>query len=255
MVNDLLITNVQRMCFSDGPGVRTTVFLKGCTIHCPWCANPENISFQVEEYDNAGKKGMFGKKYEVLELVEEILKDKPFFDNNGGVTFSGGEPFAHAHVLLPVLKELKKEGINIFFESSLFVPEKNIELVLPYIDGVFVDVKSLLKTTCNDVLGGNLSQYLSNVEFIYSRKKIYMFRVPYTKEFTSLENNEEKMREFLKKYSDVSVQIFAIHDLGAAKYKSLGRACFEHKSVSEDELNSFKTFLQNEGIAVEIINI
>ena len=49
-MNYSLITNIQRMCFSDGPGLRTTIFMKGCTIHCPWCSNPENISIHKEKY-------------------------------------------------------------------------------------------------------------------------------------------------------------------------------------------------------------
>ena len=51
MENKLVVTNIQRMCFHDGPGLRTTVFLKGCNLHCPWCSNPENLNFQIEEYE------------------------------------------------------------------------------------------------------------------------------------------------------------------------------------------------------------
>ena len=42
------VFNIQRFCLHDGPGIRTTVFLKGCSLQCLWCANPESINKEVE---------------------------------------------------------------------------------------------------------------------------------------------------------------------------------------------------------------
>ncbi|GAB7027486.1 glycyl-radical enzyme activating protein [Geotalea toluenoxydans] len=50
-----LITEIQRFCLQDGPGIRTTIFVKGCPLHCPWCHNPENISLKPEFYFHANK--------------------------------------------------------------------------------------------------------------------------------------------------------------------------------------------------------
>lgn len=61
MENRLLISNIQRFCLHDGPGIRTTVFLKGCSLHCPWCSNPENISFTIQKYSKGGVEGNYGK--------------------------------------------------------------------------------------------------------------------------------------------------------------------------------------------------
>ena len=84
------ITNIQHFCLHDGPGIRTTIFLKGCNLTCPWCANPENISYNIETYD---KDKTFGYDISLNKLKKEILKDKTFYSlNDGGVTFSGGEP-------------------------------------------------------------------------------------------------------------------------------------------------------------------
>ena len=45
---DGIVYNIQRMSTKDGPGLRTTVFLKGCPLHCPWCSNPESQSFKPQ---------------------------------------------------------------------------------------------------------------------------------------------------------------------------------------------------------------
>ena len=128
------ITNIQRFCLSDGPGIRTTVFLKGCNLNCPWCANPENIEYEFNDYikDN-GEKGIFGYDIELENLFEEIMKDKEYYKmNNGGVTFSGGEPLLQIKRLEPILKKLKENKINICFETALNIPKDLLLIAIKY---------------------------------------------------------------------------------------------------------------------------
>lgn len=115
----MTITNIQRFSLHDGPGIRTTVFLKGCSIRCPWCSNPENINHQIEKYVKDGKEGFYGKEYSVDEVLKEVLKDKIFYEDNGGVTFSGGEALLYAKELLPLMEQIKQNNISIAVESSL----------------------------------------------------------------------------------------------------------------------------------------
>lgn len=255
MQDKIIVTNIQRMCFMDGPGIRTTVFLKGCGIHCPWCANPENIKFEIQDKagDNVGR--ICGKEYTADKLVDELMKDYRFWKNDGGVTFSGGEPFYHADALEPVIKVLKSKNINIFFETSLFVPKNKLELLLPYIDGVFVDIKILQPRVCNEILGGNVDVYRENVKLLYNMKKIYMFRIPCNHEYTLVEENKLLVKEFLNEYKDVGTQIFSIHDLGRSKYENLGMKFWEHVKVEEQDLNEFSAFLNNGLSPIEIIQI
>ena len=97
------ISQIQRFCLHDGPGIRTTVFFKGCKLKCPWCSNPENISFSIEEkYPDELK----GKEWELDELYCELIKDKTFFDKEGGITFSGGECLWQFENLEPLLNNL-----------------------------------------------------------------------------------------------------------------------------------------------------
>lgn len=255
MQDKIVVTNIQRMCFMDGPGIRTTVFLKGCGIHCPWCANPENINFETQDKSVVDDKKFCGKEYSIDKLVDELMKDYKFWKNNGGVTFSGGEPFYYAEVLEPVIKILKSKKVNIFFETSLFVPQKKVKLLLPYIDGVFVDIKILQPDACKEVLGGNVEVYRENVKFLYKMKKIYRFRIPCNYEYTLVEENKQLIKAFLSEYNDIVTQIFSIHDLGRSKYEDLGMNFWEHIKVDERELNEFSAFLNNGLFEVEIIHI
>ena len=117
------VTNIQRFSLQDGPGIRTTVFLKGCGIRCPWCSNPENMDYEKENYfdKNINQEETFGIDIELDDLEREIIKDEKYYQlNNGGVTFSGGDPLLQFDKLEQLLENLHKKKINICVESSLF---------------------------------------------------------------------------------------------------------------------------------------
>ena len=123
----MIVTNIQHFCLHDGYGIRTTVFLKGCSLRCPWCANPENINMNIEKYveklNNKEIEKNYGFNITIDELYSEIVKDKNFYSNGGGVTFSGGEPILQINELEDLLIKLNNENINITFETALFVPK------------------------------------------------------------------------------------------------------------------------------------
>lgn len=99
--------------------------MKGCSLCCPWCSNPENLKSFIEYYIKDGKRGIYGKEYTVEEVFNEVIKDKPFYGDNGGVTFSGGEPLLQAQMLLPLLQMLKNENITTAVETSLLFQLKS----------------------------------------------------------------------------------------------------------------------------------
>ena len=75
------IDSIESMGLVDGPGIRTVIFMNGCRLRCKYCHNPE----------------MWTKKENNItpeEIVKKVLRNKPYFKNNGGVTFSGGEPIS-----------------------------------------------------------------------------------------------------------------------------------------------------------------
>lgn len=79
-MNEIILTNIQRFSLHDGPGIRTTVFLKGCSLQCPWCSNPENLKPYLQVYVKDGVLGVYGKYYTQEGLLHECLKDKAFYN-------------------------------------------------------------------------------------------------------------------------------------------------------------------------------
>ncbi|MBQ9610042.1 MAG: radical SAM protein [Lachnospiraceae bacterium] len=250
-----VITNIQRMCFHDGPGIRTTVFLKGCSIHCPWCSNPENISFDFEEYTLDGKSGVYGRKYSTDELYDVINKDCRFWGKNGGVTFSGGEALMQIKKLEKLLARLHNDGVNLAVESAMFVPSEYVDLALKYIDYFIIDIKILESELCKRVLGGDIELYFSNVKRVYNSAKQMLFRIPCNYEYTLIEGNKDKIKSFLLSYPNVKTQIFAIHDLGESKYRSLDKSMWKHSEIDKIDINNFYNELINIGLEAEIIHI
>ena len=250
------VTNLQRFCLNDGPGIRTTVFLKGCNLHCPWCANPENINYEKQEYVLKEKSGIYGIDYDIQKLFNELIKDKQYFDiNNGGVTFSGGEALLQAPCLIPLLKKLKDYNINICFETALIVPSELLELVIPFVDYFIVDIKILDEDKVKSILGGILDLYYKNLDILYKENKILNFRIPLIKEYTMNNKNLEKILVLLKKYNGIKVEIFKVHNLAENKYKSLGIEINKYEDISDDEILEVYNLFKSKDINVEIIKV
>jgi pyruvate formate lyase activating enzyme len=137
-----IIFDIQRNSYVDGPGIRTTVFFKGCNLRCTWCHNPESQSPLPEMMQNAGMGTECGKRQAVGEVMKEICKDKAFYDaSGGGVTFSGGECMLQIDFLEEILKRCKQAGIHTAVDTAGHVPFACFERILPYTDLFLYDIK------------------------------------------------------------------------------------------------------------------
>lgn len=235
------ITNIQHFSLHDGQGIRTTVFLKGCNLKCPWCANPECISSKIQ--------GKFGYDIHLDKLEHEIIKDKPFYKTGGGVTFSGGEPLLQIKNLEPLLKSLKNENIHICFETALFVPEKYLKIAEKYADEFIVDIKMIDSKNCEKVIGGKIRQYLTNLETLDMEKTT--FRIPITK--FSLKDTE-LILNLLKYFKPKHLEIFELHNLAKSKYDILNKKQYYEK-IDDNQINEFYDNLKKIVPTAEIIEI
>lgn len=153
-----MIADIQRCSLHDGPGIRTTVFLKGCNLKCAWCHNPETIAFEPqyllrpERCIHCGEcaKGCFsgarvlcGRSATVEDVFAEVMLDKPFYGSEGGVTLSGGEPMCQPDFTLALLKMCRESGIHTAIESNMSLPFERYERVLPYTGLLLADLKIL----------------------------------------------------------------------------------------------------------------
>ena len=99
------VDSIETFGLVDGPGIRTVVFLNGCNLRCKFCHNPE--TWNIKE-----------KTYTVNDIVNRVLRSKPYFKNNGGVTFSGGEPLLQIEFLEEVCSKLKDNSFVIKSTNS-----------------------------------------------------------------------------------------------------------------------------------------
>lgn len=242
MNKKILVTNIQRFSLQDGPGIRTTVFLKGCSVRCPWCSNPENLEPYVQKYKKNETEGVYGKWYSSEELFQELISDKDYFiDDNtnyyitdpnvlnklpGGVTFSGGECLLQMGELENVLYNLHSETIHVSIETSLFANIKQLEIALKYVDLFYVDIKILDKKKCREILKADLDTYNSNFTVLMKSYKPIVARIPVIAGFTDDSLNVNRVCEFLGNcYGNLlKVEIIKGHDLGKSKYQSLQNA-------------------------------
>ena len=250
------VSNIQRFCLHDGPGIRTVVFLKGCNLRCPWCANPENMEYDFTDYADDNEKKIIGYDIEAIDLFDEIMKDKEYYKlNNGGITFSGGEPLLQIKALEPLLKKLKDNDVTIAIETDLQVDSELVRIALKYVDEFIVDIKILDKDLNTKVLKGNLDFYIQNVEFLCKNNKIDIFRIPLSYEYTFTKKNQELVLNFLKEYRCKKVEIFKIHNLAKNKYKAINREFTEFRDVDYDDIIKFYNKLKILNVNVSIIKI
>ena len=182
-----LMLDTKRFAIHDGPGMRTTFFVKGCPLHCIWCHNPESIRPEAQwarfqhlcqhcrscTMDEATcptrALKLYGKPATIDELVKKALEDKAFYDRTGGgVTISGGEPLLFWEWTHEFLSACKAAGLHTCVDTSLYAPPAAIEKLLPVVDMWLPDFKcndAALHEKCtgvsNDVIKRNLERLVA----------------------------------------------------------------------------------------------
>ena len=250
----VLVSNVQRFCLMDGPGIRTTVFTMGCKYRCPWCCNPENLTRDIKTGNKTNI--IYGKYMDSKELIDLLLKDKNFYDNDGGVTFSGGEFLLNVEEYIEILKELKKLGINICVETSLNAPLENLKKALEYVDLFIIDFKIIDKSKSEEILKSSSESFIENFNYLknnYSSKKI-IARIPLAKEIIT-DSNISMIKELMDDFKPLKIEIFRIHQLAQSKYSDLGMTLNYNYVASDEEVKRIKDSLSDLNIDVEEIKI
>mgnify|MGYP002507921968 CR=1 FL=1 len=273
MSKEILVTNIQRFSLHDGPGIRTTVFLKGCSLRCPWCSNPENYEYFPQSYRKDGVEGMCGKYYTPEELINECLKDQPFYGGKldkwsiskpdqieilpGGVTFSGGESLLQMKQLVPVCEALHKARVHIAVETSLFIPMDCLQFAIEHIDFFYADMKILNAALCKEVERGDLDIYLNNFDILMNCGKPVVVRIPVIGMYTDGKENRRSVCHLLEKYKEkvLKIELIKEHHLGNSKYLSLGYPLPNYIGVEDNFMEMYKKELSYLGVPVEVCKI
>ena len=209
-----IVSNIQRFSIHDGPGVRTTVFFKGCPLSCKWCHNPESISFEMAKGD---------VRYTALELVKKVIRDQIFFGENGGVTISGGEPLAQDMAfMIDFLGRLKSLGINVVCDTSGDVPWENIELVMPYVEIFLYDLKLATEAAHKKFTGRTNKRIIENLKKLAKFKKTHL-TIPVVGGVNEGNEMDEILKLAKKIAPGVPIKLIPYHQLGLHKWEKLGK--------------------------------
>lgn len=239
------IFDIKEFAVHDGPGLRTTVFLKGCPLRCVWCHNPEGQSFEKElmvrekscrhcglcmkpcEHEECqpyhrcihicpdNLVSIVGEDLEAKELADRILKNRDVMD---GVTFSGGEPLFQADFLLETISYL--DGLKIVIETSGYADPETFQKVLDKTDLMYLDIKLADEEEHIRYTGVSNGLILQNLKMLKESGKACVIRTPMIPSITDTEKN---LQEIGKLIGDLPHELLPYNEMADVKYAMLGR--------------------------------
>ena len=276
------IFDIQRASTVDGPGIRTTVFFKGCNLRCKWCHNPESQSakrqmliytskctgcgkcvekceigcampYEKEKCTFCGKCELFcpydvrkicGEEKDHDEIVNIFCRDKAFYDNSGGgVTFSGGECMLQADALCELLEKCKACGIHTAVDTAGCVAWECFEKVLPYTDLFLYDIKCFDEKLHIEGTGVSNKKILENFKKLCDTAAEIIVRIPVICGFNTSDTEMKAIAEFISSCKkDVKIELLPYHKMGEHKYDACGIAGGSYKVPSDKDMERFRAY-------------
>ena len=242
------IFDIKEMAVHDGPGIRTTVFLKGCPLRCKWCHNPEGLSSKPQlmykenkclkcgacskvcEHEECKPFGrcihacpenclsISGRTVETKELAKELKQSADILgDTFGGFTFSGGEPFAQSDFLFELIEELK--SYNLCIETSGYADSQTFKAVIEKMQFVIMDIKIADSKLHKEYTGVSNEKILKNFEILKNSRKPYIIRTPLIQNITDTSENLQRIKDII---GDSKWEHLPYNTMAGAKYKMVG---------------------------------
>lgn len=206
------INSIESFSTSDGPGIRTVIFLNKCLLRCKYCHNPETWNMQ-------------GMNYTTDELIAKIKRYKTYYRKNGGVTFSGGEPLLQSNFLLSIIKELKKEGIHIAIDTAGYSDQDYLE-ILENVDLIIYDIKDIDETRYRALTSGDIKKTWKFLEIAKNLNKKFWLRQVIVPDIHDNHDFIVKLYQYIKDHFNLNniekIEFIPYHKLGSEKYIQLG---------------------------------
>ena len=217
------IFSIEEFAINDGPGIRTTVFLKGCPLRCEWCHNPEGLSLHPQLMKKKDETVVSGTEIESGELAEMLLRDEKIFRlNKGGVTFTGGEPLLQADFLCEVLGLLRPR-IHCAIETSGYASEAMFRKVLGDVDFLLFDCKHTDDELHKRYTGVSNRPIMRNLQMLIESGKNFVLRIPLIPCVNDTMENMLAVRNLLDGACNLKrVELLRYNKMAGAKYGMVG---------------------------------
>ena len=244
-----LLFNIQKFCLHDGPGIRTTVFFKGCPLSCKWCSNPESQRAQVCFLGENKKPD--SRLYTIEETMKICLQDKMFYEESGGgVTLSGGEALSQPEFAAALLGALRKEGIHSVLETSGCAPAEIFDEVSAIVDLLLFDIKHYDAQSHAEGSGVDNGLILFNLKNALSRKQAVLPRVPVIPGYNNSPKDAKDFASLFKSLGIEKAQLLLFHQFGEKKYDLLGidYALRGITQLHKEDLQEFRQIIADNGV-------
>ncbi len=267
---DGLIFDIQKFCINDGPGIRTTVFFKGCPLHCVWCHNPESqsrdrqIMFYADKCTHCGKcknltidntdflcpneaKEICGKTISSDEVITEVMKDYEFYKNSGGgITLSGGEPLFQFDFALELLCKAKENNLHTAIETCGFADKNKIMQIAEHTDLFLFDFKEADHELHKTYTGVDNALIMENLSLLNELKKDIILRCPIIPGYNDRQENYDKISELANTITSIkNIEIEPYHALGEGKYAALEKQYPVILVQTEEQINRIIDYISS----------
>ena len=261
-----IIFDIKKFAIHDGPGIRTTVFFKGCSLDCWWCHNPESRNPEPESRqvrfsrgahgDSRMKDTTIGCTVTVEELIAEILQDEIFYDQSGGgVTISGGEPLMQVEFLKALLDRCHHLSIHTAVDTSGYAAWNDFEQIYDLVDLFLYDLKIMDETDHKKYIGVSNRRILSNLARLTERGDKVIVRIPMIPDITDTQDNLEAIAVFLSSLPNVHfISLLPYNKLGEDKIErfEMGHPRRRWQTMPTEQVRQAGRMLESHGYQVSI---
>ncbi len=226
-----LVFDIKRFALHDGPGIRTTVFFKGCGLTCWWCHNPESQKPDCEIVDRELKfdghsviePETIGRWVTPEEVMKEVEPDRVFYEESGGgVTFSGGEPLLQPAFLADLLRACGRRRIHRALDTCGNVSRAVLDSVADDVDLFLYDVKLMDDSLHRQYTGASNRIILDNLRHLVEHRKNVVIRFPVVPGITDTEDNVQALIAFLRESTELEeIHLLPYHAIAHHKYERL----------------------------------
>jgi len=261
-----VITDIQRFSLHDGPGIRTTVFLKGCNLRCAWCHNPETLSFEVQtllypekcihcglcaEGCFSGARVTCGREMTVEEVLKTVLEDKDYYKTEGGLTVSGGEPSCQPDFVSNLFLIAHEAGIHTAIETNMSTPWDNLEKVLKGADLIMCDLKDTDPARHTTYTGVSPEPVMQNIRRASSLGKPMILRTPVIPGVNADPETVGSIAAFASTLPGLRYyELLPYHPLGDSKAAALQMERPHFEKPSRESMENLRKAAEQAGIRV-----